>query len=167
MAAPKTSRPAELIEELSRRRAALRTLLRTASELAAAVVLEQRPPSCGTFLSVRRLFLEFDSELQSHLDQEETALQLALESFRTAGQQPADLPETVRLLIRGQEAILYLVSDISEATREYETPADACACYAAFLEVLRALHKELLRHFQLAYDHLFPDGLRMTAPTPK
>lgn len=128
--------------------------------MAEAVVLEQRPPCCRTFLSLRRLFLEFSSELQSYLDREEIALFPALQG-RTGRQQCMDLAETVRLLRRGQDGILCLISDLCETTQGFETPADACPCYGSFLDVLRNMKAAVLQQFHLENDEIFPNALAL------
>ena len=145
------------IIDLTRHHAGLRSRLERASELAAVVVLEQRPPSCRAFLSLRRLFLEFSLESQSYLDLEETALLPALRGGN-GWEKVTDLAETIRLLRFGQQAILSLLSDMCEATQGFETPAEACPVYGEFLDVLRGIQSAVLKQFHLENQEIFPNA---------
>lgn len=60
--------------ELTRCRGSLRNRLTSALDLAAHVVLEQRPPFCGAFLHVHRLLLPLSDEAQPYFEMEEASL---------------------------------------------------------------------------------------------
>ena len=148
------------LEDLAQCHSVLRHRLERALEMAEAVVLQQKPPSCRTFLSLRRSFLEFSSELQSYLDREQIAVFPALQG-RTSWLQCMDLAETVGLLRRGQDGILCLMSDLCETTQGFETPVDACPCYGAFLDVLRDIRAAVLKQFDLENEEIFPNALSL------
>lgn len=126
--------------------------------MAGLAVIEQKPPLCHVLLPVRRLFQEFRSELESYIELEETDLfPKALAHFGT-GVAAADLPETVRLLMHGQDTLLRLLSEMCELTGGFQAPADSCHSYAELLEVLRAIQTELVWEC-LESEALFPRAL--------
>jgi iron-sulfur cluster repair protein YtfE (RIC family) len=126
--------------------------------LADLAVIEQRPPLCHLLLPVRRLFQEFRSELESYIELEETDLFPKALAHSGGGVAPGDLPETVRLLMHGQDTLLRLLSEMCELTGGFQTPADSCHSYAELLEVLCAIQTELVWEC-LESEVLFPRAL--------
>ena len=137
----------------------LRGQLGRATELAARVVLEQKPPLCQVLLPLHRLFQEFSSELDSYIELEETALfpnVLASVSGRIVS---ADLSETVRLLKHGQDTLLRVLAEMCELTQGFLAPIGACPSYVELLQVLQAVQTELVWEFCLEAEVLFPRAL--------
>lgn len=144
--------------EVLDRHAVLRSQLGRAGELAASVVVEQRPPLCRFLLPLHRLVQEFSAELESYLELEENTLFPDL--LASFGRLPAgDVIETVRLLKHGQEALSRVLSEICDLTQGFQAPDGVCLCYVELLDVLRAIQTELLLKFHREREMLFPQAL--------
>ncbi len=145
--------------EVLERHAVLRTQLARADELAASVVIVQRPPLCRVLLPLHRLFQEFSAELESYLGLEENALFPDLLASFGSRLPAGDVIETVRLLKHGQEALSRVLSEMCELTQGFQPPEGVCLCYVELLDVLRAIQTELLLEFHREREALFPQAL--------
>jgi len=152
---------AQTLDALSRHKI-LRGQLERAAELSDLAVIEQKPPLCHILLPVRRLFQELRAELESYIELEETDL-FPKTLAHIEGHVPAEgLPETVRLLMHGQDTLLRLLSEMCDLTGGFQTPGDSCHSYAEFLEVLRVIQTELIWEC-LESEALFPQALAYAA----
>jgi iron-sulfur cluster repair protein YtfE (RIC family) len=151
----------QTLDALSRHKV-LRGQLERAAELADLAVIEQKPPLCHVLLPVRRLFQEFRSELESYIELEESDLFPKALAHSGCFVAAKDLPETVRLLMHGQDTLLRLLAEMCEVTGGFQTPGDPCQSYAELLEVLRAIQTELVWEC-LESEVLFPRALSYAA----
>ena len=147
--------------ELSRCRASLRNRLIRAMGVAAQVVLEQRPPFCQAFLHVHRLLLQLSHEVQAYFDMEEASLPEGQEPggpYSTAG-----WDRLAAMLRSGQGALSALLADMYEAADGFHAAPEAGASYRVFIDLLEAIHAELILQFRLEEQEVFP---RLSAGLP-
>ena len=145
--------------ELLDRHAVLRSRLVRVDELAASVVIEQRPPLCRILLPLHRLLQEFRAELESYLELEESALFPDLLASSGDRIPTEEVIETVRLLKHGQDALSRVLAEMRKLTQGFQAPAGVCLCYVELLAVLREIQAELVIKFHHERETLFPQAL--------
>ena len=140
----------------------LRKEVERAADLTSSVVVEQRPPLCRVLLPLYRLFQEFRSDLEDHLDRLDVRLfprLLEIEVALREGQRPSpcagEVFEALRLLKYGQIALTRELDEMRELTKGFVAPPDACECYGELLDVLAGIQMEVASEVHMEGSMLF------------
>ena len=151
----------------------LRKELERAADLTSSVVVEQRPPVCRVLLPLYRLFQEFRSDLEDHLDSQDARLfprLLEIEVALRDGEQPLacaeEISEALRLLKYGQIALIRELDEMRELTNGFMAPANACECYGELLDVLAGIQMEVASEVRMEGSMLFPQLVSVLVHLP-
>src|SRR5580658_5171982 len=104
----------------------LRQEMERAADLIGSVVVEQRPPLCRILLPLYRIFSEFRSDLEEHLDSQDTRvfprlleLEVSLREDEWPVAPAEDVAEALRLLNYGQLGLTREVDEMRELTHGF------------------------------------------------
>jgi regulator of cell morphogenesis and NO signaling len=132
------------------------------------VVLEQRPPLCRILLPLHRLFQEFRTDLEDHLDSQDARLfprLMEIEAALREGERPLpcaeEVSEALRLLKYGQIALTRELDEMRELTKGFTPPPDACECYGELLDVLAGIQMEVASEVRMEGSMLFPQAAEL------
>ena len=146
----------------------LRKEVERAADLTGSVVVEQRPPLCRVLLPLYRLFQEFRSDLEDHLDSQDARLFPRLQEIEVAlreGERPSpcaeEVSEALRLLKYGQISLTRELDEMRELTHGFMAPADACECYGELLDVLAGIQMEVASEVRMEASMLFPQAAEL------
>jgi len=141
----------------------LRKEVERAACLTGSVVLEQRPPLCRVLLPLYRLFHEFRSDLDDHLESQDARLfprLMEIEVALRAGKRPLpsaeEVSEALRLLKYGQISLTSELDEMRELTHGFIAPPGACECYSELLDVLAGIQMEVASEVRMEGSMLFP-----------
>ena len=146
----------------------LRKAVERAADLTGSAVLEQRPPLCRILLPLHRLFREFRSDLDDHLDVQDARLfpfLLEVELALRAGEKPLhcadEISEALRLLKHGQLSLASELDEMRELTHGFIAPPDACECYGELLDVLAGIQMEVASEVRMEGSMLSPHAAEL------
>lgn len=113
---------------------------------------------------------EFQAELESHLDQEESNLFPILRQLDAARDQPGGsedrLGDPIRIPEREHWTAAAALGRLRALTDDYTAPADACASYRTLLEGLARLDADLRRSIHEETNILYPKACATRSTPP-